>query len=327
MKSIKILIICTLFANATFACGNSYFFEDMPMPYKNGFLDYEKIFVSSKTSHDSLENLYRRSNVHNPYFFPVNASDFKWNSSIYQDQTFNKLRDTIIKLLGDFKKNWILSNKNIVHKAIAKNIDYKILSDFAWQLAKKRDYKLAQNLLLHLDAKHPNEYNIMANLGTVYELQGKNNESLYYIAKAVLKSPQSHYGSEWLHINILKKKMELIIPINSYNDFFEMNNYAKFSYSNQLYKASFKPEEMGKYHRDTLMVHLAYQLHERMYFIEKNDEIMAEMLFMFMQCMIHRGDDYYAAEIGKLVLLYDSTNASKKVFDAMGYCIKKRSLH
>jgi tetratricopeptide (TPR) repeat protein len=314
-----LLLVIMLLSITAKPCGNAYYYADKPLPLKDGFLDYHKILVSYPLHNDSL---HRRDEVNNPYFFPVNAADGKLGMGMYRDEQFYKLKDTVLKLLGNPAKSWKLSYKDIANKALAGNIDYKILSDFAWKLAQKNELDIAQKLLLALDAKHPNEYNIMANLGTVYELLGKNKEALLYIAKAVQASPQSHYGSEWLHINILKRKLN-IDNNYSYSNFFEMNNQLKVTYSNSLYKEKFKPEELGKYHRDTLMVHLAYQLHERMFFIQKDDELMAEMLYMFMQCMIHRGDDAYAAEIAQLVTQYGDRAAERNVFRALGYCLKR----
>jgi tetratricopeptide (TPR) repeat protein len=208
---------------------------------------------------------------------------------------------------------------NIAKKALAVKVDFKLLSDFAWKLAQKMELDAAAYLLIQLEKTHPEEYNILANLGTVYELQGNVKFALLYITKAVQLSPESHYGSEWLHINILKSKLGLL---NSYDisNFFELSKLESFNTA-KLYKLSFNPTNMGKYHRDTLMLHLAYQLHERMFFIGKNDRLMAEMLYMFMQCMIHRGDYEYAAEVGELCIRYGYYD--KYIFDALGYCLKK----
>jgi hypothetical protein len=77
---------------------------------------------------------------------------------------------------------------------------------------------------------------------------------------------------------------------NSYDftSFFELNSM-KTVYGDRIYENNLAPGEWGKYHRDTLMVHLAYQLHERMFFIGGKNPVIAEMLYMFLQCMIHRG--------------------------------------
>ena len=68
----------------------------------------------------------------------------------------------------------------------------------------------AEKILQELLKKHPNNYSITINLGTLYELQGKNVKALEFIKKAVAINPQSHSGSEWFHIKILEYKLKNI---------------------------------------------------------------------------------------------------------------------
>ena len=48
--------------------------------------------------------------------------------------------------------------------------------------------------------KYPNEYVVIANLGTTYELMGNNEKALEYIKKGMKLNPRSHNGSEWIHV-------------------------------------------------------------------------------------------------------------------------------
>jgi tetratricopeptide (TPR) repeat protein len=329
MKKIFFLITCHCIYLLSNACGNAYYYADRELPLKNGFIDYYKLLIAAEEEKDSLHSNHhhefntRHDGGKNPYFFPIQHAQGKWSNEHYRDISIDKLRDTLFKIIGNPVKRWKFTDKELGVKAIALGADYKLLSDFAWKLAQKMDLEAAEKILSTIVAKYPKEYNINANLGTVYELLGKNQLALAYIGKAMEISPKSHYGSEWLHINILKRKLGLFSTYD-YNSFFEMNNSLKISYSDILYSKNFLPQELGKYHRDTLMVHLAYQLHERMFFINNNDPIMAEMLYMFMQCMIHRGDYEYAAHVGRLVLQYDKDYMNNRVFDALAYCLKRK---
>ncbi len=56
-------------------------------------------------------------------------------------------------------------------------------------------------------AQHPNDYSIIANLGTAYELTGNDEKALELIRKAVAINPNSHYNSEWIHVRILEEKV------------------------------------------------------------------------------------------------------------------------
>ena len=68
----------------------------------------------------------------------------------------------------------------------------------------------AEAILLELLKKHPKNYSVTINLGTLYELQGKNSKALEFIKKAVAINPESHSGSEWFHIKILEYKLKNI---------------------------------------------------------------------------------------------------------------------
>ena len=68
----------------------------------------------------------------------------------------------------------------------------------------------AEVILNELQKKHPKNYSVTINLGTLYELQGKNAKALKFIKKAVAINPSSHSGSEWFHIKILEYKLKNI---------------------------------------------------------------------------------------------------------------------
>ena len=96
---------------------------------------------------------------------------------------------------------------NKVIEALLKKDDYQLLSDYAWLELRTGDKQKAVALLEELYRRHPNEYNIAANLGTGYELTGNNEKAIELLKKAVAINPASHYGSEWLHIKILEEKI------------------------------------------------------------------------------------------------------------------------
>lgn len=66
----------------------------------------------------------------------------------------------------------------------------------------------ADKILAALLKKHPTDYSVVVNLGTLYELQGKNQKALDYIRKAIAINPDSHDGSEWFHIRVLEFKLK-----------------------------------------------------------------------------------------------------------------------
>lgn len=299
------------------ACGNQYYYRDQPLPRGNGFLDYHRLFISYTDSNNYIEY---KHNAPFPYLYPMEGLQFKSAIDRYRDEDFNKLYDTIIKIAGSPKNAWKLGYQEIGMRAYNHNGDYKLLSDFAWKIAQKGEITAALTMLTALVKKYPNEYNILANLGTVYELSGKPRSALDYLSRAIKVSPESHYGSEWIHIHILQIKLG---EKNSYDlaGFFAMDKSGT-PYSDQLYRKTIDPAQLGHFHRDTLMVHLAYQLHERMYFITANDELMGEMLYMFLQCMLMRGDKSYASEAAALCIRYLPVQKREKVFKALAWALR-----
>lgn len=86
--------------------------------------------------------------------------------------------------------------------------NHKHWSDLAVNFLKVGKVDSAIHILAPLARKHPDEYNITANLGTAYELNGQLDSALKYITKGFELNPKSHLGSEWVHIKILQAKIK-----------------------------------------------------------------------------------------------------------------------
>jgi tetratricopeptide (TPR) repeat protein len=86
-------------------------------------------------------------------------------------------------------------------------------NSIAVNLIKLRRLDEAEKILDVLYRNHPEDYSVTVNLGTLYELQGKNKKALEYIKKAIALNSNSHNGSEWFHIKVLEFKLKNI-PTN-----------------------------------------------------------------------------------------------------------------
>ncbi len=153
-----------------------------------------------------------------------------------------------------------------------KTKDYKYLSDYAWELVKRKETKQAIIILDSLLKTHPNEYNILANLGTAYEIAGNNTKALELLTKAVAINKNSHYGSEWIHLNILKHKIN--------NEAFPIEKIIGLgieNYNSQWNTATWAHTIPV----DSLLKSIAYQLHERIRFIAPKDKIIGRLIFDF----------------------------------------------
>jgi tetratricopeptide (TPR) repeat protein len=90
-----------------------------------------------------------------------------------------------------------------------KTYDKDIQSDIAVNLGYLGRYTEALDILKKLQAAYPEDYTIAANLGTTYELLGKNELALQFIKKGLQLNPESHEGSEWVHVKILEAKIKM----------------------------------------------------------------------------------------------------------------------
>ena len=137
-------------------------------------------------------------------------------------------------------------------------------SDYAATLLKAGYYKEGLEIFIYLNKVTPRAYNVVANLGTAYELNGKNDSALYWIKQALILDKHSHRGSEWIHVRILEAKI---------------NEKATPGW---LKTNRFMPESMLTQETPfNISSALEYQLHERVPFSPAPDAFMAWTLEEF----------------------------------------------
>lgn len=88
--------------------------------------------------------------------------------------------------------------------------DYKLLSDYAVILLKAGKHQLSLDIMQVLYHNHPDQYQLAANLGTAFEINGNLDSALFYINRGMELNPDAHDGSEWVHIKVLETKQNLI---------------------------------------------------------------------------------------------------------------------
>ena len=147
-----------------------------------------------------------------------------------------------------------------------KDVDY--LSDYALVLALKKQYDESAKIYLQIEKMSPGRYSTASNLGTVYELMGQNEKALQWISKAVAINPQSHKNSEWIHVNILKAKIEGEDAINS-----------EFLLDTDFGDSASPSSRLDHQELVALRDALYYQLNERVTFVDPPDKIVAVLLF------------------------------------------------
>lgn len=124
-----------------------------------------------------------------------------------------------------------------------------------------------------------------ANLGTAYELMGKDELALEWIRKGIERNPESHQGSEWLHVRILEAK----IGLKKDPDWLKGHSVAGLDFGDGELPSRPSPSSLplgndGK-PLSFLRAHagIGYQLSERLRFVKPADPVVADLLMDYGQ--------------------------------------------
>jgi tetratricopeptide (TPR) repeat protein len=196
-----------------------------------------------------------------------------------------------------FNNGSIQVNPKSLLNSYSETKDFKYLSDYAWELVKEGKANEAIIILDSLLKSHPNEYNILANLGTAYEIKGENKKALELLTKAVSINKNSHYGSEWIHLNILKHKIDKeAFPIENIINLGINGNKSQWNTNKWTYPIP----------ADTLLKSIAYQLHERIGFIAPKDAIIGRLIFDFAEIIAKTKSKEDALPFYDYAMYYDN---------------------
>jgi tetratricopeptide (TPR) repeat protein len=160
-----------------------------------------------------------------------------------------------------------LHTADSIYRQTRKLEDY---SDLGSMFIYTGQYLMAKQIFQEIEQKTPGLYQTAANLGTTYELLGQNDSALYWIKRAVEINPNSHKGSEWIHVKILEAK----IKANNDNQYFWKHNILSLDFGDDKI-----PVNKNNIDLLNLREHLYDQLTERMSFIKPKDPIIAQLLF------------------------------------------------
>ena len=146
--------------------------------------------------------------------------------------------------------------------------DVAYYSDYGLVLIMLKRYDEALAVYQQIENSHPGRYSTASNMGTLYELMGQNENALKWIERAVEIDPASHKASEWIHVNILKAKIQGEDYING-----------KFLIGHDFENYDAPRSALSKEELRTLREALYYQLNERVSFIAPPDKIIAALMF------------------------------------------------
>jgi tetratricopeptide (TPR) repeat protein len=194
-----------------------------------------------------------------------------------------------------FEKQQLLDKKSRLETKLREKPSFKTSSDYALVLLKLGEYKKGLVLLEDLVKRYPNEYNIVVNLGTAYELNGKPELALKYITKAVKINPASHEGSEWIHIEILKSMLKL----RKNKTYLKEQSVLNLNFPHDLSSYQTTLTKKDNMRLDSIKEQLRWQLKERVSFVVPPNAVVADLLF----------------DLGNLVALTESIERSIPLYD------------
>lgn len=193
-----------------------------------------------------------------------------------------------IDFTGNEKNEMIYTSKDgYARKQFKESIDYGLY------LVYDQQYEEAEKVFRNIIQTWPDRYEAASNLGTILEVNGKNAEALKWIKKAIKIDPESHEGSEWLHVKILEAKLG------------GKNKWTGASITG----TDFGREDVPASNLDvqalkTLQKHLFFQLNERVTFIPPKEPYIAALLFELGNVTLALGDSESALSIYKKAKKY-----------------------
>lgn len=157
--------------------------------------------------------------------------------------------------------NWHLSS----YKASG---DLQQYSDYAAQLIYLGEYQKAKKIYEEIEILKPNLYTTASNLGTIYELLGKSDSALLWIKRSIELNPESHFGSEWIHLKILEYQ------INGSKE--DESSILGLDFGNANI-----PANPRNYDLREIRNHITHQLRERTRFVKPKNYTVGNIYFDF----------------------------------------------
>ncbi len=153
------------------------------------------------------------------------------------------------------------------------------------------EYKKAKSIYKQIELQSPNLYSTSSNLGTIYELIGQPDSALVWIQKSININPDSHDGSEWVHLKILEFK------ISNSNDY-------RQSILGLDFGSEGLPQNNNAYDLNVLLNHVKHQLRERTVFVKPKNKIVGNIYFDYGNMMALERDVETALESYKAAKEY-----------------------
>ena len=180
----------------------------------------------------------------------------------------------------------------------AADADFKLRSDYAATLLHRGETKRGLAILEAVEKSHPGEYIVAANLGTAYELSGDLEKAHHWIAEGMRRNPESHDGSEWLHVRILEAKRELARD----PDWLKSHRLLEIDFGGDAVPRM--PSTWGKHGEHETIQAIQYQLFERLAFVGPPEPLVGELLGHYADWAALKMSVEHAISLYSLALAY-----------------------
>lgn len=157
----------------------------------------------------------------------------------------------------------------------------------AVEMIREGEVAKAVELLEKIEKESPGHYEVASNLGTAYELAGDNAKALRWIKKGIERNPNSHAGSEWVHVRILQAKLQMAkdpLWLNS-------NSIVGLDFGSGPLPSEPRTFPTGNEGEsldlDQVYRSLEYQLKERMSLVGPPDPVVGDLLYDYAQAGFH----------------------------------------
>lgn len=171
----------------------------------------------------------------------------------------------------------------------------------------------AIDTLLALEAAHPGLYATASTLGTAFELAGDNESALQWIQTGIQRNPESHGGTEWLHVKILEAK----IAMASNPDHLRGNPIVPFPGRPQNGIGGLLERTPAEMPNEAAMDALHFQLSERMLFVKPEDPVVADLLHSFSRHEAARYSGKGEADLMDLARTYGYRDGTETTWTGM----------
>lgn len=189
----------------------------------------------------------------------INSYSFDIKMMLAKDNREYALR-TVAKLETEFKsdKSAETTNDLAVARILFGRVDEAIV------------------LLKDLEQRHPGKAETAANLGTAFELAGKDKAAIEWIREGIRRDPREHFGSEWVHVRILEAK----IALKSDAAWLDKHSVLGLSFGDAPQPVDPGPavDHLGGSHPLSKAARaVAYQLFERTLLVRPRDRLVADL--------------------------------------------------